>query len=245
MHLLVSREYPVIDYQTMAEFTGQERLFRTANGAFLLLMSSDWNLAAEVRIIWLTARDAISWLNEAPEEFDSFLEICAEGDRRATFAAACFDLASGLIRLIPNVGFASFALFRPWTSHFRSSPLNGHSRRPSACLKSATSGLMHRSNFAVAESASSSAQGHKSNYLSGSCTAGVSRRDHWDKMVALAQCRPKLGLLTKPRLVIQTGMGTNASGASDALAFSAHDSSRVVRLAPPQACDRFGQFDRE
>jgi hypothetical protein len=75
MHLLVSREYPVIDYQTMAEFTGQERLFRTANGAFLLHMSSDWNLAAEVRIIWLTARDALSWLNEAPEEFGSFWEF--------------------------------------------------------------------------------------------------------------------------------------------------------------------------
>ena len=59
MHLLASREYPVIDYQTMAEFIGHERLFRAANGdAFLLHMSSDWKLAAEERIIWLTARDA-------------------------------------------------------------------------------------------------------------------------------------------------------------------------------------------
>jgi hypothetical protein len=70
MRLLASREYPVIDYQTMAEFIGHERLFRAANGdAFLLHMSSDWTLAAEERIIWLTARDAISWLNEAPEEY--------------------------------------------------------------------------------------------------------------------------------------------------------------------------------
>jgi hypothetical protein len=51
MHLLAFREYPVIDYQTTAEFTGQERLFRAVNGAFLLHMSSDWKLAAEVRII--------------------------------------------------------------------------------------------------------------------------------------------------------------------------------------------------
>jgi hypothetical protein len=75
MHLLASREYSVIDYQTMAEFIGHERLFRAMNGAFLLHMSSDWKLAEEERIIWLTARDAISWLNEAPEEFGSFWEF--------------------------------------------------------------------------------------------------------------------------------------------------------------------------
>jgi hypothetical protein len=75
MHLLASREYPVINYQTMDEFIGRERLFRVENGAFLLHMSSDWNPMAEVRIIWLTARDAISWLNETPEEFGSFWEF--------------------------------------------------------------------------------------------------------------------------------------------------------------------------
>jgi hypothetical protein len=74
MHLLASREYPVIDYQTMAEFIGHERLFRAADGAFLLHMSSDGTAAAEERIIWLTARDAISWLNEAPDQFGFFWE---------------------------------------------------------------------------------------------------------------------------------------------------------------------------
>jgi hypothetical protein len=78
MHLLASREYPVIDYQTLAEFTGRERLFRAVNGAFLLYLSSDWKLAAEVRIIWLSAREAISWLNETPEEFGSFWEFAQE-----------------------------------------------------------------------------------------------------------------------------------------------------------------------
>ena len=72
MHLLASREYPVIDYQTLAEFTGQERLFRATDGAFLLHMSSNRVLAAEERVVWLNARDAISWLNETPEEFGSF-----------------------------------------------------------------------------------------------------------------------------------------------------------------------------
>ena len=74
MQLLASRDYPVIDYQTMGEFIGHERLFRASNGAFLLHMSSKGNLEVEERIIWLTVRDAISWLNEAPDEFGSFWE---------------------------------------------------------------------------------------------------------------------------------------------------------------------------
>jgi hypothetical protein len=72
MELLESREYPVIDCQTMIEFVGRERLFRSSEGTFLLHMSSDSKLQAEQRISWLTARDAISWLNEAPDEFGSF-----------------------------------------------------------------------------------------------------------------------------------------------------------------------------
>lgn len=74
MQLLASRDYAVIDYQTMGEFIGYERLFRATDGAFLLHMSSDRKLEAEERIIWLTMRDAISWLNDAPEEFGSFWE---------------------------------------------------------------------------------------------------------------------------------------------------------------------------
>jgi len=76
MQLMASRDYPVIDYQTMDEFIGHERLFRAADGGFLLHMSSEGKLEAEERIIWLTVRDAISWLNEAPDEFGSFWE-CA------------------------------------------------------------------------------------------------------------------------------------------------------------------------
>jgi hypothetical protein len=75
MHLLASREYPVIDYQTMAEFIGHERLFRAANGAFLLHLSSAVKPCAEERIIGLTARDAISWLNEAPDQHGSYWDL--------------------------------------------------------------------------------------------------------------------------------------------------------------------------
>ena len=75
MHFLVSREYPVVDYQTMAEFIGHERLFRTASGVFWLHMSSDEKSGGEERIIRLTARDTITWLNDGPEKFGSFWEL--------------------------------------------------------------------------------------------------------------------------------------------------------------------------
>jgi hypothetical protein len=75
MHFLASREYPVIDCQTMAELVGYERLFRTTNGAFWLHMSSDGKTGTEERIIRLTARDTIMWLNDEPEQFGSFWEL--------------------------------------------------------------------------------------------------------------------------------------------------------------------------
>jgi hypothetical protein len=72
MQMLARREYPVIDCQTMVEFVGHERLFRSSEGEFLLHMSSEGKLQAEERISWLTARDAMFWLNEASDEFGSF-----------------------------------------------------------------------------------------------------------------------------------------------------------------------------
>ena len=78
MQLLSSRNYPVIDCQTLAEFVGHERLFRAPHGAFLLHMSSDGKLDGEERVIWLTVRDAISWLNDAPDEFGSFWEYAVD-----------------------------------------------------------------------------------------------------------------------------------------------------------------------
>ena len=75
MQLLTSRDYPVIDYQTMAEFIGEERLFRAPDGSFLLHMSSKGNREKQERIAWLTVRDAITWLNEAPDQFGSFWEF--------------------------------------------------------------------------------------------------------------------------------------------------------------------------
>ena len=82
MHLLASRGYPVIDYQTMDEFIGRERLFRANDGAFLLHMSSEGTLETQERLIWLTVRDAISWLNEAPDEFGSFWECAVDAPHK-------------------------------------------------------------------------------------------------------------------------------------------------------------------
>ncbi len=60
MQLLASRDYPVIDYQTMREFIGRERPFRVTDGGFLLYMSSEGKHEAEERIIWLTVNSPTS-----------------------------------------------------------------------------------------------------------------------------------------------------------------------------------------
>jgi hypothetical protein len=75
IQLLTYRDYPVIDCQTMIEFIGRERLFRASDGSFLLHMSSAGNPEAEERILWLTLRDVIAWLNETPDQFGSFWEF--------------------------------------------------------------------------------------------------------------------------------------------------------------------------
>jgi hypothetical protein len=71
MQLVAYREYPGIDVDTLAEFTGHERLFRGADGTFLLHMSSEGQPVTEERVIWLPVRAAISWLNEDPDQYGS------------------------------------------------------------------------------------------------------------------------------------------------------------------------------
>jgi hypothetical protein len=57
------------------EFIGHERLFRGTDGSYLLHMSSDRQPATEERIVWLSVRDAISWLNEEPDQYGCLWEI--------------------------------------------------------------------------------------------------------------------------------------------------------------------------
>ncbi len=75
MQLLAFREYPAIDAQTLDEFVGHERLFRGPDGSFLLHMSSEGQPVTEERVAWLSARDAISWLNEEPDQYGSRWEF--------------------------------------------------------------------------------------------------------------------------------------------------------------------------
>jgi hypothetical protein len=77
MQLLAFREYPAIDAHTLVEFTGHERLFRGVDGSFLLHMSSKGQPVAEERIVRLSARDAIAWLNEEPDQYGSLWEFAA------------------------------------------------------------------------------------------------------------------------------------------------------------------------
>jgi hypothetical protein len=76
MRLLALREYPAMDAETLAEFTGCERLFCWTDGSFLLHMSSEnQSVIVEERIIRLSPRDALSWLNDGPDQLGLFWEI--------------------------------------------------------------------------------------------------------------------------------------------------------------------------
>jgi hypothetical protein len=73
MQLLASRDYPVIDYQMMGEFIGHERLFERPTARSCCTCYRKENSKRGNGSL-LTVRDAISWLNGAPDEFGSFWE---------------------------------------------------------------------------------------------------------------------------------------------------------------------------
>ena len=72
MQLICSRTIPFVDAETLACRTGHEALFRK-HDTFLLYLS-DGEEAPQVRerVIDLSAREALLWLNEGPEELGSF-----------------------------------------------------------------------------------------------------------------------------------------------------------------------------
>ena len=72
MQLMVSRSYPVIDAQTLAEYVARDALFRTADGSYLLYMASGRQVESEERILFLDCRDALLWLNETPDARGSY-----------------------------------------------------------------------------------------------------------------------------------------------------------------------------
>jgi hypothetical protein len=90
MQLMVSRSYPVIDAQTLAEYVARDALFRTTEGSYLLYMASGRQVESEERILFLDCRDALLWLNETPDARGSYWHLAesVKGSRRPQNIAA-------------------------------------------------------------------------------------------------------------------------------------------------------------
>ena len=87
MQLLAFREYPAIDAQTLVEFTGHDRLFRGADGSFLLHMSSEGQPVAEERICGSPRATRYRGSTEEPDQYGSLWEIAEAVPTAATRAA--------------------------------------------------------------------------------------------------------------------------------------------------------------
>jgi hypothetical protein len=72
LHLICTRAVPFIDSETLCDRTGREALFRK-DGCFILYMS-DGELTSlkQERLVSLTSREALIWLNEQGEEVGTF-----------------------------------------------------------------------------------------------------------------------------------------------------------------------------
>ena len=72
LHLICARAVPFIDSETLCDRTGREVLFRK-EGCFILYMS-DGELTSlkQERLVSLTTREALIWLNEQGEEVGTF-----------------------------------------------------------------------------------------------------------------------------------------------------------------------------
>ena len=82
MQLMVSRSYLVIDAQTLAEYVARDALFRTIDGSYLLYMASGAQVEGEERLLFLDCRDALLWLNEAPDALGSYWHFAQSENQR-------------------------------------------------------------------------------------------------------------------------------------------------------------------
>jgi hypothetical protein len=69
MQLLSSQTYPFIDSESLDEHQARDSLFRTDNGAFVLHLSSSRTPNDGDRLIWLSSRSALMWINNTTEDF--------------------------------------------------------------------------------------------------------------------------------------------------------------------------------
>ena len=72
IELVRSRTVPFLDAETLAFRTAREALFRTDDTFILYLSDGRPTPAVEERVIKLSAREALIWLNEGVEEAGSF-----------------------------------------------------------------------------------------------------------------------------------------------------------------------------
>jgi hypothetical protein len=72
MQLLLSHSYPAVDAQTLTEYLAHDTLLRTDDGSFVLYMASNGQVEGDERILFLGCRDALVWLNEAPDALRSY-----------------------------------------------------------------------------------------------------------------------------------------------------------------------------
>jgi hypothetical protein len=79
MKLVLSRCHPVTDAQTPTGYIAREALFRTDDGSFLLYISSEGQTEREERILFLDCRDALVWLNAAPDALGTSRQFAESG----------------------------------------------------------------------------------------------------------------------------------------------------------------------
>ena len=73
MQMVYSRIIPFLDVQSLAPGQAREVLFRDVDNSFILYLSDDAAISnAQERIIRLEVREALIWLNEAPQDEGSF-----------------------------------------------------------------------------------------------------------------------------------------------------------------------------
>jgi hypothetical protein len=72
MQLICSRNIPFVDTETLSVRTGCEALFRTSDVFMLYLSDGEPASRVQERLVSLSARQALLWLNEGSEEFGSF-----------------------------------------------------------------------------------------------------------------------------------------------------------------------------
>ena len=68
MQIIVSRKYPFLDSETLAEGQVRDTLFRIDENEFLLHMASEGHVEGD-RLVWFDSRAALLWINQETEEY--------------------------------------------------------------------------------------------------------------------------------------------------------------------------------